>query len=184
MMMIFRSTFLLASMGRPCGTGGAHGAVGMAPAPGGAAQILFLLPHCHPGMSLCPHRACAMPALVFQAWWGQKPPPCQARPTAPPAPGSGGAGARPGSPVHLHSKLPGATSAPATPSPAQSLPLSLAHAPGALLKINFLKKTPAGWNSLVPQARPRKHPHPAISPQDVSPLCPSVPTGSEPGQDP
>lgn len=156
MMMIFRSTFLLASMDRPCGARGTHRAVGMALAPagaGGAAQALSLLSPSQPGTadvavsSPCQHHARAVPALaalVPQAWWGQKPP-CQALPTAPPAraglPRSRStprlAGSSPFKAAGSHFP------ASPTPSPAQSLLLSLAHAPGVPLKITFIQEDPS-----------------------------------------
>lgn len=70
-----------------------------------------------------------------------------------------------------------------TPSPAQSLPLGLARTPGVLQKIKFIKEDPSQKEFLGPGSIPAQE-HPEISPYDVSPLCPSVPTCSEPGQDP
>lgn len=149
MIIIFRSTFLLASMDGPCRTRGGHPAAGMGPAPGeprgagGSVGAACCSPpassHSHPGRPGALDTAartvcvpCQYPAaLTSRWWWGQKNP-CRSQPTSPPGTSSQDAGARPDTPLHRTRSSPlkaAVKNFPASPSPSkvQSLPLNVAH---------------------------------------------------------
>lgn len=147
--------------------------------------LLSLVSPCHPGMSLCPHRASAKPAFMSPRGGDTKPAQCQARPPAPPAglprsrstPGLAGSSPFKAAGSHFSASL--------SPSPAQSLPPDLAHTPGVLLQIKFIEEDPSqveflGASSTAQGTSPLRN-----TPKSPRRTCPQyVPTCPEPGQDP